>query len=164
MPEREDELRRLVEDAARAARAAEAAAERLEREQPSRFESVMRGISELLRTLFDALFGRLRAEIEGARRSGEELVARVLLALSRAAQHFARALALAFTAALLLTIGFVVFTIALVVLLNERLGDPWGTLAVAGLFLVGALAAGVGARARLRAIGDDARTLAPRLR
>lgn len=158
---RDDDIRRLAEEAARAARAAEEAVARLERDQPSRFEQVVNAVANLLRTLLDALFGRLRAEVEGARRAGEELVARVLLAISRSVQHLGQAVMLAFATALFLAIGFIVLTIALVAWLNARLGDPWGTFAAAGAFLLAGALTAAAARAKVRAVSAEARALSP---
>lgn len=160
-PSHENDLRRMVEEATRAARAAEEAAARLEREQPSRFERIVDAIAKLVQTLVEALFGRLRAEIDHARRSGEELVARVLHALSRTLAHVGRALLFGFLALVLATLGLVVLTIAAVVALNGWLGDPLGTLVAAGALLVLALAMGLAARGRTRAIAAEAEALAP---
>lgn len=151
MSDRDEELARLRE-----------AIERLEREQPSRFEQILDAVAKLLGVLFDTLFGRLRAEIEGARRAGEELVARVLVAVSRSLRHLGRALAWSFAALVCAGIGFVVLAIGLVALANALLGEPWGTLLVAAAFLLVAAVAGLAARSRVRAIGDEAEMLAPR--
>jgi hypothetical protein len=160
----DDELRRMVEEAARAARAAQEAAERVAREQPPWWQEALRSITILLTTLLDGVVGRLRAEIEGARRAGEELVARVLLALSRSAQHLARAVAMMLVTGILLATAIVILAVGLVSTLNHLVGDPWGTLLAGAFFLVLALVTGLVARARLRAIGDEARLLAPRVR
>lgn len=163
-PARDDELKRLVEEAARAAKAAEAAAQRIEREQPSRFAQVVEALSKFLVTLADTLFGRIRSEMENARRAGQELVARVLHAVSRTLSHIMRAFAFAFLAALFAVLGFIVLMVGLIVLLNDVLGDPYGTLVVAAIFLLAGGVFATMARGKLRDVSREADALAPGFR
>lgn len=163
-PASDDELRRLVEEAARAAKAAQDAAERVAREQPPWWSEALKTIATLLTTLLEGVVGRLRAEIEGLKRSGEDFAARLLLALSRSAQHLARALALMLVAGVLLTTAVIVLAIGFVELLNATLGAPWGTLAAGGLFLVLAVVVYAFARLRLARIREEAAMVAPRMR
>lgn len=64
-----------------------------------------------------------------------------------------RSLALGAALGVTTLFALVITSIALVVLLNERLGDPWGTLAVGGLYLL----ASALAFARIRATKQQAR-------
>ena len=160
-PARDDDIKRLVEEATRAAKAAEAAAQRIEREQPSRFAQVVEALSKFLVTLADTLFGRIRSEMENARRAGQELVARVLHALRRTLANLLAAFAFVFLAALFAVLGFIVLMIGLVVLLNDVLGDPYGTLVVAGVFLLVAAVFAMMARGKVNAISREADALSP---
>lgn len=158
----EEELRRVVREAAAAA--AQEAMERAARDQPTRWEALLAALTSLVTTLIDAFTGRLRDAVDHARRSGEDLAARLMLALSRTMRHLGRAIALTFLAALFVTVGVIVLTVGLIALLNEALGEPYGTLLVALLFLLAAAVAAMGARRRMEAVADAAQSISPRVR
>ncbi len=150
-----DDLRRMVREAADAAKAAQKAAERVTADEPSRFERILEAIRDLLGTFADLLMGRLRVELTNARRSGEDLVARTLRAVSRSLTHVLDAAILAAGAWVLLTVGIVTFAVALSRGLDHVLGEPWGTAATGALFLAGSGIAWSLARARLKAVAEE---------
>lgn len=160
-PERDEyeDLRRMVEEVARAARDAKEASDALREERPSRFERFVETITGLLRALVDLVTNRIANELERARRAGEVFVAQLLEALGRSLSNAGSAIGNTAAALLFGGIAAVVLTVAVTQGLNRLIGEPWGTLIVGLVFAVLALAFYIRARDRLAAIRDEAERL-----
>jgi len=159
MTEADDDLRRAVAAAEAAARSAKEAVERMAADQPTRFERILEAITRLLTTFFDGMARRVRDEYDRARREGEAFVARILQTISRTLGHLGAAVGFGVAALIVSTIALIILGIGVVALLNDALGDPYGTLVTGGAFLVLGVVFVMLARGHLKAIAKDADTL-----